>query len=299
MTTQQMEFLIAICKNKSFSQTAAQCYVSQSTVSAQISALEKEVGVVLIERTKNYVSPTRAGIAYEALFTRFLEELGSLGSEYGHSRDKATYLSVGILCNIEPPILTDVLASYHERFPNTNLRINTFNPTLISSPLELIEKQVDVLFTLDNTLFDNPAVSSRKILDTRFVMLVSGRDELCRRRECRPQDFADRTLLVPNSNADTGYQAKIRRIKQRFGLKQMHTEVIPSLEGILLSVACGLGVAIMNEFSVINRQEYHLLDLEERESLVAVWHNNNKNPNLRGFLRFLEERITSEARESG
>ena len=61
MTIQQLEYLIAVDKYRHFGQAAAACFVTQPTLSAQLSKLEKELGVVLFDRSKMPVIPTESG----------------------------------------------------------------------------------------------------------------------------------------------------------------------------------------------------------------------------------------------
>jgi len=61
MTIQQLEYLIAVDKHRHFGQAAAACFVTQPTLSAQLSKLEKELGVVLFDRSKMPVIPTESG----------------------------------------------------------------------------------------------------------------------------------------------------------------------------------------------------------------------------------------------
>ena len=57
MTIQQLEYLIAVDKHRHFGQAAAACFVTQPTLSAQLSKLEKDLGVILFDRSKMPVIP--------------------------------------------------------------------------------------------------------------------------------------------------------------------------------------------------------------------------------------------------
>ena len=57
----QIRYFLAIAETGSFSEAAARCFISQSSVSQQIKALEDELGVTLLERTPRRVILTDAG----------------------------------------------------------------------------------------------------------------------------------------------------------------------------------------------------------------------------------------------
>ena len=61
MTIIQLEYLLAVANCGSFSQAAEHCFVTQPSLSMQIKALEEELGVVLLDRSKKPVIPTQAG----------------------------------------------------------------------------------------------------------------------------------------------------------------------------------------------------------------------------------------------
>ena len=62
MTSNQISIFLAMTENLSFSKTAEDFYITQPTVSRQISMLEEEWGVRLFDRNKRHVSITKAGI---------------------------------------------------------------------------------------------------------------------------------------------------------------------------------------------------------------------------------------------
>ena len=61
MNIKQLEAFVRIVKNKSFSQTAKELYLTQPTVSSYISSLEEDLGVQLFNRTTKEVHTTNEG----------------------------------------------------------------------------------------------------------------------------------------------------------------------------------------------------------------------------------------------
>lgn len=61
MLFKQIKYFLTIADTGSFTEAAAQCFISQSAVSQQINALEAELGVTLFERTPRRVFLTAAG----------------------------------------------------------------------------------------------------------------------------------------------------------------------------------------------------------------------------------------------
>ena len=61
MNIKQLEAFVRIVKNKCFSQTAKELYLTQPTVSSYISSLEEDLGVQLFTRTTKEVRTTEEG----------------------------------------------------------------------------------------------------------------------------------------------------------------------------------------------------------------------------------------------
>ena len=74
MTLQQLEFSIAVAEQRHFTNAANELYVSQSTLSKQIIALEKELGIQLFVRNHRNVYLTCAGEEILEYIRRIVDE---------------------------------------------------------------------------------------------------------------------------------------------------------------------------------------------------------------------------------
>lgn len=61
MELSQLTVFTAVAKHRSFSEAARRLYISHSSASRAVSALEKELGVRLVERDNHVTSLTAAG----------------------------------------------------------------------------------------------------------------------------------------------------------------------------------------------------------------------------------------------
>ena len=82
MNTQQLEYVIAISEEKSFSRAADRLLVTQPALSQQVKKLEKELGAKLFRREKNELVLTDAGKVYVngarsvmSIYLKALEEI--------------------------------------------------------------------------------------------------------------------------------------------------------------------------------------------------------------------------------
>ena len=73
MNLNQLKYFLAIVKTGSFSNAADDMYISQSSMSKQIKALETELGVTLFNRSGNKITPTEAGSCFYSYALRILD----------------------------------------------------------------------------------------------------------------------------------------------------------------------------------------------------------------------------------
>ena len=55
MFIRQLEYLVALAREKHFAKAAEVCHVSQPALSAAIRSLEKELGIVIVQRGRRFV----------------------------------------------------------------------------------------------------------------------------------------------------------------------------------------------------------------------------------------------------
>ena len=119
MLLRQIRYFLAIAETGSFSEAAARCFISQSSVSQQIKALEDELGVTLLERTPRRVILTDAG--------RYLYENGrqlvapaeklKIGVQAAANKGSER-LVISWINGSVPDFLENALCAFKNRFPD-------------------------------------------------------------------------------------------------------------------------------------------------------------------------------------
>lgn len=287
MTDQQIDFFLAICENNSFSKTAMQFYVSQPTVSTQISALEKELGVILFERTKNYVSMTTAGRVYEEFFSQYRTAfLQVKKTQIGQEKEKHA-LNIGIMNHLYVPEIFSSISSLHLQHPNVEISIRNYIP--YQSHVSLFAQDIDIILTYKTPLLEQPGVSWKTIANSRFFLAVSQSDPILLRDHVSPDDFQKHKFFLPHVTSDLGYQQMIRRIKKRFGFYNIDRRNSFSLDTICMYISCGFGVGILNEHTLRSWPNLCSLDIEESLDVIVAYQTENENLYVRKLVNALPE----------
>ncbi|RYY27742.1 MAG: hydrogen peroxide-inducible genes activator [Chitinophagaceae bacterium] len=125
MTLTQLEYIVAVDNLRHFASAAAHCYVTQPTLSMQVSKLEQELGLKLFDRSKQPVIPTEAGLEILAEARKILggkrqiEEL--VANRKGIVKGE---LKIGIIPTLAPYLLPLFLQSFSKRYPNVRIFIS-------------------------------------------------------------------------------------------------------------------------------------------------------------------------------
>ena len=106
MTIIQLEYLMAVANCGSFSVAAEHCFVTQPSLSMQIKALEEELGVVLLDRTKKPIIPTAVGEVVLEQARQTLRSYNYIRESVAEMRgETAGKMRLGVIPTIAPYLL--------------------------------------------------------------------------------------------------------------------------------------------------------------------------------------------------
>ena len=124
----QIRYFQSVVRNNSFSEAAQECHISQSAISQQIQALERELGFYLLERKNRKFILTPAGeyfykksLVLIADYERMCREAGKLAKE-----DKAA-LVIGYLRCYSGQEFHLALEEFSAKYPDVSVKIEYGN----------------------------------------------------------------------------------------------------------------------------------------------------------------------------
>ncbi|MFF3407182.1 LysR family transcriptional regulator [Streptomyces sp. NPDC002742] len=120
MLLRQLEYLVALARERHFARAAAACFVSQPSLSAAIRRLEHELDVPIVRRGRRYEGLTPEGEVVLAWAHRILAERDALRQELSALRGGLTgTLRLGIVPTALPAasLLTTPFCERHAQLP--------------------------------------------------------------------------------------------------------------------------------------------------------------------------------------
>ncbi|RIX98217.1 LysR family transcriptional regulator [Aureimonas flava] len=133
MRIRQLEFFVAVCERGSITRAAAQLNVAQPALGLQLKALEDELGVALLARSRRGAVPTQAGQIFLEECRHILQRMGEVRRRL---RDAAQKQMPTITLGLTPSLTTILTGSLLEAvardLPGIRLQIfEEFSHTLL------------------------------------------------------------------------------------------------------------------------------------------------------------------------
>ncbi len=145
MLIRQIEYFAAVVEYQSFTEAAEQCYVSQSAISQQMQALEKELGVKLIQREKRRIRLTPAGEFFYHTGKEILDEIETLRRETIRiGQDEELLLRIGYPKSYSGSGLQRAVAEFSRTYPDVYLDVRNGTHDELHEALRLGE--ADLIF---------------------------------------------------------------------------------------------------------------------------------------------------------
>ncbi len=170
MEFRQLRTFRVVAENLSFTKTAETLFMAQSSVSAQIRALEDELGVKLFDRIGRRVLITDAGRKLFEYARRMEEMSDEIRSEVAESKYARGSLTIRIPETLASVYMPEIAERYHRA--NPEVKLNFINCTDLQLREELNSGRIDLAFLMtDSFHFDEVNVQKMK---TEKLVLVCG-----------------------------------------------------------------------------------------------------------------------------
>ena len=244
MELRQLKTFRAVAENLSFTRAAGELGYVQSSVTAQIQGLEKELGVPLFDRVGRRVTLTDAGrrlLGYAEKMLELEEETRASVSADGEPAGTVTISAAETHCTYRLP---RVLGRFRELYPQVRVLIRpvpvgTFCGDTVR---DLGEGKADVAFVLDRPV-RSAGLAAEPLVEEPVWVLAAPDHLLAARTPVRPVDLRDETLLLTGTGCS--YRATFLDALARDGVHPGTLLEFSGVEAIKQCAIAGMGVAVL------------------------------------------------------
>jgi LysR family hydrogen peroxide-inducible transcriptional activator len=240
LSLRDLEYAVAVGRERHFGRAAESCGVSQAALSEQVRKLEGVLGVTLFERTRRRVDPTPRGRVLLTQAEALLGQAGRLLDDARRSAEPLTgVLRLGVIATLGPYYLPSLLHGGRERFPHLVMRLR--------------ESQTDDLLALlrngdlDAALLALPialpdGLSVEPLFFEPFRLACPVDDPLATRSAVRLRDLPrERLLLMEEGHCMRDQAIELCNVHRL----DPHTRFASSLEMLRHMIAAGEGYSVL------------------------------------------------------
>jgi DNA-binding transcriptional LysR family regulator len=237
MNFSQLHSFVALADTGSFTETAYTTHLTQSAVSHALSALERELGVTLLERNnKGVVALTGVGRSLLPHARALLAHAEALeqGARAARGLLKGN-LRLGSIPPVSSPLLAGVLAHFHQQYPDIDVVL--FEGTFQEVEEWLGSNVIDAGFVQHPT----KGVESTYLATDELHVFVANEHRLHSRASVTVGDLRDESLIVRPAGCDVPAIFEHQGEKHRPHIRYQASEG----STILAMVREGLGITIL------------------------------------------------------
>lgn len=245
--TRQLEYFAAVAAEGNFTRAAERVFAAQSTVSAGIQSLERELGLPLFERDAHGVRLTDVGEAVLPEARAALEAVERMRELADRGGPLRGTVRVGIFTNLTTVDLPGIMGEFHRRHPGVDLRLGP-SPSGSTGLVEDVRQgRLDIAFHgLPDAV---PDLLTRPLVESPFLAVLPEAHPLAGRTAVSLADLAGEPWV--DARPGFGNRVTLDRAFSALGLTRRVPTELSDLGEIPRFVSSGLGVAALPELTII------------------------------------------------
>lgn len=298
MNLKQLEAFVKVVETGSFSKAAKELYLTQPTVSAHISALERELKTRLFIRNTKEVTMSEAGQDLYKYARQMFELECQIAEHFNvQKRDSANHC-ITIAASTIPAqyLLPDVLMVFKNRYPEEQFKLIEADSSEVVT--QIVDGMADVGFT--GTVLEKKHCRYIPFYKDKLSIITPNEEKYQALQEEKKGDISwlkEERLILREEGSGTRKEAQ--KQLRKAGIDMGALDVIASIdnqETIKRSVRQGMGVSILSRLATKEEvQDGHILEFmipesDEGRDINFVYNKNTPlTANVERFIKVIKE----------
>jgi DNA-binding transcriptional LysR family regulator len=291
MKFSQIRCFITLARCLNFTEAAKQLYITQPSLSRQISAIEEELGMKLFIRNKKNTALTPAGefllqgfIKLQEDYEKLITEAGAIDRSYSHS------LKIGLLdCHAADINLVRIIRRLTEENPTIFVEMRSFGFKAIID--ELLSGGIDIAVTTEFEVADNPHLRYKPLAILENFLVVPADAPGAKKKNPSLSDFKHFTFggLVPEESAN--FSKLIVQSCREAGFEPRMREFQNYRDFSIAVDTCQVIAGLSSQHHLYNSRHLKFIKVPEIPDILQVvaWNPARDNPAVPTFLELLPD----------
>jgi LysR family transcriptional regulator, benzoate and cis,cis-muconate-responsive activator of ben and cat genes len=290
MELRHLRYFVAVAEELNFTRAAEKLRLAQPSLTRQIHNLEDELGVRLLDRSRNQVSLTEEGRSFLVDARRLVVlSLESVRSVQRFSRGESEQLNIGYLFKFNFDLLPVTLAAFYQTRPETSVNLFDMSPAEQLRALEA--RKIDLGFVglrppaggKNITVLAWECVARHKV-----VVVLPETHPLAKKNKIKITDLKSLFFVAMSEQTHPGSRDWLSGICQEAGFTPRILQDVDLESGLMTFVAEGLGVTLARE-QIKNLPHpgvvFRPLAIAAKADSWIAWHRENHS---KALLQYIE-----------
>ena len=297
MNLKQLEAFVQVAEGGSFSKAARELYLTQPTISAHISSLEKELNVRLFVRNTKEVSLSDNGKDLYKYAKQMVDLQGKIEEHFGMRKDSGKHC-ITIAASTIPAqyLLPKVLMRFNEKYPEEQFKIKETDSAQVVT--QIVDCMADVGFT--GTVLEKKHCKYIPFYKDELVIIDPNMEKYRRIQEECPNDISwlEREHVIMREEG-SGTRKEAEKQLRSAGVNMADLEIIASIENqetIKKSVRQGMGVSILSRLAATDEAKagqmliFPIPGADEGRDINVVYNRNYQlSRSAERFIKIVKE----------
>jgi DNA-binding transcriptional LysR family regulator len=294
MELRHLRYFVAVAEELNFTRAAEQLHLAQPSLTRQIHNLEEELGVRLLNRTKNQVSLTEEGKSFLVDAKKLVaSSLESITSVQRFSRGESDRLNLGYTFKFHFDLLPASLKTFHLGAPHIAMNLFDMSPAEQLHALEA--RKIDLGFIgLRPPGLDKGAslLMWECVAHHPVVVVLPSHHPLAKKTKISRKDLKSQFFVAMSEQTHPGSRAWLSKLCEEAGFIPKILQDVELESGIMTFVAEGLGVTLAREQikklthpGVVFRP----LAMPVKADYWIAWHRENQSKALATYIEIVKK----------
>ena len=291
----QLATFVQLAEKRNFTRTADALHLTQPAVTQQIRALERDLGVALVDIVARRTEITEIGALVAERGEVLLNQVDTLRRDVRELAEaRSGVVHVGATVTIGGYVLPGLLARFAARYPGIRVEVAVENTTTI---VPMVADGRVGLALVEGDVAEG-GLEVVPFADDELVLIVGDSHRLANHRSVAPSALADEPFITREDGSGT--RELFERAMRAAGIAPRIVLALPTGEGIVRAVRCGLGIAMISRLvaadaigsGVVKEVEVHGVELRRKLFLVRRG-LRTRSPAARAFAELVLEGAAS------
>ena len=291
MNLKQLEAFVKVAERRSFSKAARELYLTQPTISAHISALEKELNIKLFVRNTREVGLTEEGEKLYQYARQMLNLEQLIYETFGCDDGEHSCIKIAASTIPAQYLLPDILSRYSSLYPQEQFELLESDSAGVIKAVA--EQTVDIGFT--GTILDKKSCEYVPFFNDELIIMMPNNEKYQRIQQTENGVKWLEEVPIIMREQGSGTRKEAEKQLKRAGIDIRKLNVVGNMENtevIKQSVKKGIGVTIISRLAAAedlkweNVLEYPLGEKKKVRKLYIVY--NKEYPRTKAVKKMMQ-----------